>query len=256
LKESLNRANFVSGFDPVAEVIDKDVPLARVLDLNGNGLRAVYDWGKNHSEPALRKAFARFPADPNDTSVAEWLDQCLLPPADVASFIGAVLDALNGCRKERPYRLAWVTFWSHLEPYLGLPPKPDRWLGLLGLDTPAQPHWVIVLRYTAAEAGTLVRPTMLEAGWCALHFPSPPKASLPEGGYCMDLGSPPPGAALVNEYIHQPIEYFIRHWEAAGSKCERTSEATHWDLAEQRRKHHQRLSGRYNDVERWMPFPV
>ncbi len=257
LNESLNSANFVSGFDPVEEVIEGDVPLARVVDLNGQGLQAVYAWGKNHGEPALRKALERFPENPDETSsVSRWLDDCLLPPADVSSFIGVVLQALNGCRQERPYRLAWATFWSRLEPHLGDPPNPDRWLEVLGLGALPQPHWVIALKYTVAEAGTLVRPTMLEAGWNALHFPSPPQAPLGAGGHCMDLGSAPPGAALVNEYIHQPIEHSLQHWENAGRKCARTTGLGGWDLSEQRRRHHRGLSWWYTDVERWMPFPV
>lgn len=117
------------------------------------------------------------------------------------------------------------------------------------------PRWVMPLRYKVREAGTIARPTQLDADWYAYHFPSPPQTPLAMGGHPMDLGSPK-AAQLLPEYIHKQIGHKIDHWIDSGKKIGKTTQAVTANLADMRRAHHELLVSRHGpDVLGWMPDP-
>lgn len=67
--------------------------------------------------------------------------------------------------------------------------------------------WVCLLQVPAERAGTPVRPTQLEAGASAIHFPTPKKLPWSIGGHPVDLH---PGEAvrqLLKEFLYYPISW-------------------------------------------------
>jgi hypothetical protein len=127
----------------------------------------------------------------------------------------------------------------------------------MGMPRPSGQRWLVLLCYTVEEAGNLVRPTQLDAGWCAHHFPSPPQAKLRKGGHPMDLHEAEQIHKPLSEFIHQQIEHKITHWTAAGEMLEQTSGPTMDRLREQRIMHHRRLIREYKEgVARWMPTSI
>jgi len=241
----LNGENSIAG-------VDKDVPLARVVDLNG--LRPVFAWARDDWDSDLSETFAKFPRDLTEQRVGAWLDGKLeaSTEGEKTEFVAAVLQAMNAYRRHTRYQPAWAAAWRAVEPHLGA--GADRWVDVVGLYKPVRPVWVMVLRYKAGEAGMLIRPTQLDAGWYAHHFPSPPIAPLGDGGYAMDLGTAGRATRLVPEFIHDPIDHFPRHWQDAGRLLDRTSHAGAEDLPGQRESHYQLLCRFHmREVRAWMP---
>jgi hypothetical protein len=116
---------------------------------------------------------------------------------------------------------------------------------------------VILLSYTVAEAGTLARPTILDADWYAYHFPSPPQAPLAIGGHPTDLRIAPRANYPLPEYIHKQIPHTLAHWTDVGGKIGRTSSPDPTSLADQRRAHLELLAKIYGpDVLGWMSSPI
>jgi len=125
-----------------------------------------------------------------------------------------------------------------------------------GVATPP-PRWLILLRYTVAEAGTLARPTILDADWYAYHFPSPPQTSLAVGGHPMDLRVTPRATHLLPEYIHKKIPHKLEHWTDLGGKIARTNSPDSTGLVDQRMAHFELLVNTYGqDVLKWMNSPI
>jgi hypothetical protein len=257
--EVLNERNIIT------HLIHKDRPLARLIDLNG--LATLYDWAK----PRLPD-FPRFSPNrpPEYPPFVSWLNQRLSDPSPprLRRFIESTLNVLNEYRAAvGPYQPSWATSWELFAPHLASP--VERWLALLGMYKPIAGHWFIVLRYPVREAGTLARPTILDAGWEAHHFPSPLVAPLDEGyppsplagphgygGHPMDLDLEAE-SDLLPEYIHDQADYRIQQWDAAGRLCRQAGGPTPAGLDAQRRKHHLLLKRRYGEkrVISWMLEP-
>jgi hypothetical protein len=164
---------------------------------------------------------------------------------------------MSSAAETRPFQPSWVTTWEDLAPFLDQ--SPEIWCEGLGVPKQEPSRWLMVLRYTVGEAGTLVRPTFLDAGWAAFHFPSPPQAVLITGGHPMDLrpiDSASPAERLSREFIHSEIQHRIEHWIDAGRRVMRTSRPTSVSLLDRRRHHHGRLVDTYGGVVgEWMPRP-
>lgn len=248
----VNANNLLTGKDEILPYIHKDVKLVRVLDLNG--LRRVFQWAK--SKRRWGESFEKFPRRPNDATIAKWLDEKLQGSIEnqIERFVGTVLDVMNDYRREHPYQPTWATTWTAFEPYLE--DEPDRWLQVLGMAK-VPPRWLILLKYTVREAGTIARPTQLDAGWYAYHFPSPPQAPLGVGGHPMDLRISRKLRCLLPEYIHKQISHPLEHWKDVGSRIGRATAPNLEALAEQRKVHHELLTTRYGkEVCNWMPSPI
>lgn len=244
----VNSSNILDYPLPGMHLIDRDRLFVRVLDLSG--MYGVYRDGQLSGSPA----FSTLPKAISDAALLDWLDFQLesRPTEHVRWFIGHVLDAMDHLRLTTAFQPTWAANWSEFAQYADK--GPDRWAQAMGLKKPSVPRWLILLRYRAREAGTISRPTQLDAGWYAHHFPSPPQAPLATGGHPMDLRTSPGATALLSEYIHEETTHTLAHWDAAGSLVGRTSGAAGGRLEDQRLMHHRLLNLIYGyNVTRWMP---
>ena len=253
---SVNENNLLTG-RALLPMVHKDVKLVRVLDLNG--LAGVCQWG---NDPIRRKrtwelTLLNFPTAITDSEVTRWLDGELggASSAEVERTVSTILDILNAYSHEEPYQPVWVTTWDAFEPHEK--EGPERWLQALGVVR-RPPRWVILLTYSVAEAGTLARPTILDAKGSGYHFPSPPQASVALGGHPMDLRITPRASYPLPEYIHKQIPHKLAHWTGLdGGKIAVTSSPDPTGLADQRRAHLDLLVKTYgSDVLNWMSSPL
>jgi hypothetical protein len=106
---------------------------------------------------------------------------------------------------------------------------------------------ICLLRYSAARAGTCVRPCQLDSGHSAIHFPTPATYT-PCAGYPLDL-RPPDDADLPVEYLH----YYPFDLEEKDIVGWGTAEATSFDLVSVRDRHRERLRSYYGGLpDGWM----
>jgi hypothetical protein len=239
-----------------------DVWLARVIDLNG--LVSVFTTARSRRmnpfkdfpyKPSLRKGIDRSSRDnAYSQEVLRWLDRHLLGTtlSDQKVFVAAVLDAIEAKRENQPHQPSWVTFWRSFEPHVAS--GPERWASVLGLPNRRKcDRWLIVLKYPLRAAGKLVRPTILDAGWAPYHFPSPPQATLGEGGHPVDLRLSSPPDSLIQEFIHEQIPHTFEHWRATKFLLGRTHRPNCGWLAKRRSNHYRLLAREYgNDIQDWM----
>ncbi len=243
----LNDSNLVTGYLRTA-------PLVRALILNGLG--EVFASARETNE-----VFEDFPTDPDEKSVSGWLDRELLPQNDVKTqrFVEATLKELEIARRKQAFQPVWATLWHHFEPYVAEP--TERWMEALGVSWEPAPHdpgdpaparWLVLLKYTVGEAGTLFRPTQFDAGWRAEHFPSPKGVEVDRGGHPVDLGRTTPPPDVLPEFIHLQIDHKPDHFYRIG----RTEQPARSGFPSRRRLHHSRLRSFYAsrmDVYDWMP---
>ncbi|MGA2742440.1 MAG: hypothetical protein ABSG65_34010 [Bryobacteraceae bacterium] len=199
--------------------------------------------------------------NPRDSQqVNDFLSGRLTIPAQRESFLQATLRGLRRYRKkiQRNIRPTWVAEWNSLRPFLD-PNRPERWLRAVGVASD-DPAWLAVFRYPVRRRGKqiqLFRPTQLDAGWYAHHFPSPPEAT-GGGGHTMYLLHPgeilPDPLGLVSEYLHIEIDLSIASWRAAGSLIGMARRAA-GTLDEQRSHHWLLLQENYgkSQILGWMP---
>lgn len=256
----VNANNLLNGQPGVHPLIKPDTRLVRALDLNR--LKPVFLWAQIEGEKKYPgrwgRTFDRFPRDiANDDAVMKFLSEKMESRA-VEDFIKMVLDVMSIHRLENnPYQPVWATTWAAFKDYVS--DGPDRWHQVLGMDKP-KPCWLVLLRYTVREAGTIARPTQLDGGWYQFHFPSPPDAPLSAGGHPMDLRTSPPSNSLLPEYVHKQIRHPPEHWTALAPKYTnygRTTTPASPSLDDQRKTHHRLLTHIYGTgVHSWMNNPI
>jgi hypothetical protein len=253
----LNRLNILIGHYYLDRpLLNKDVKLASVLDLNG--FYTLFLWAAHNR---MRKTewlnvFKDFPNPDFET----WLDSKLTTTlVEQENVIRVTFDVLNSYRREvGPYQPSWVTTWNAFK-HRAIPGDASGWAKALGVNK-LRDRWLIVIKYTVAEAGTLARPTQLDGGNYEWHFPSPTPLPPPQdGGHPMELRIPV--SRLLPEYVHQQLrEYQVSHWERAGKLIGKTGEP--WCLARDitplRNEHHQLLCRCYGSPEiiAWMPKAI
>lgn len=250
LNRTINESNLI--ILPNDVFPSEDTELVRVLDLSG--LNRVFAWAKKKER--WKPKFVELENPNNDTIVYNWLKKNL--PEQVKeqarNFIGFILEVLNDSQIDQPFQPVWATTWKAFTPYKDC--DPQRWVQLLGVRK-EQPSCLVLLKYTVKEAGTLVRPTQLEAGWYECHFPSPPTARLEIGGHPMDLQLPPkihhtqPAKTQtpLPEYLHKQIKHPPQHLLDWGF----VEFPKRQNLRLQRIAHHQKLVKHYGDeVHSWM----
>lgn len=253
LNEELNSENLLDRVSTLGhQQIRKDVSLVRVLDLNGLAI-PVLQWA---AQQKRWREFERFPYR-KPKHIGAWLNEKLEFAGHTEEdksrlrtpFIEVMLEVMNAYRQVASYQPTWTISWESFKPCI--PEGPERWLELTGVCRDDFPHWLILLRYTVGEAGTLVRPTQLDAGWLPQHFPSPPSAD----GHPMDLRISPLPSVLSPEYIHEQIDHDIMHWDDAGRRCAMTQRDVRGSLGDQRRAHHKLLARIYgkSQICYWMP---
>ncbi len=135
----------------------------------------------------------------------------------------------------------------------------ETWLAAVGLPLPPKADCILQFRYPVSAVPVLARPTQLEAGWFAYHFPSPPCALPEDGGYTLNLiasrlSAP---AVLVNEFIHEQIDLGPRYFHAYGIAGPLDPKKQEAEIPERRLSHHRILRERYSDSEinSWMLSP-
>lgn len=207
---------------------------------------------------------------PTDPGVERSLEQLLLggkvtersldtwfenPPVPLETVKRVVLDLYNRYRAKRH---VWVADAEQFD-RVALPHQPDTWLPAVGLPLPAphpdSPHrrdLLLQFRYPAKAVPALARPTQLESGWFAYHFPSPPSAPAEAGGFSLNLGPFHGTRTLVSEYVHEQIDLdpdWLQHAQFLGTESSPESK-----LRQLRISHHE-LLGRHYSLDGWMKNP-
>jgi hypothetical protein len=257
LNPHLNGANIAPHFGLGSP--HKDAMLVRALDLNG--LAPLYQWARERH----RSPFLGPPVAPD--GIAAWLDKKIRGRSnqEVRDFVSGVIGLMNDYLSQvGPYGPVWATMWEELKASVAL--GPHRWLEMLGVPKETFPRWIILLAYPVREAGTLARPTILDAGWRSCHFPSPPplRGAPSYCGHPMDLRYRPAASGLISEFVHMPIKHTMQHWLntslSAGpvGQYGRTTRAIPTSaIVAQRRAHHALLLSIYGRrVRGWMPAYV
>ena len=224
--------------------------LCTMVDLTRIGY--VYAFARELGFPE----FARFErADPS--AVNDFLES-LRDPGLRETILDAIFKALARYRAEESPKIhpTWAAAWTSIESCLN-PKIPRRWIEAVGV-TKDEPIWVAVVRYPAPAQ--LFRPTLLDAGWYAHHFPSPPIAEVQVGGITMDLHSEDLTLnGLVSEYIHRQIDFTLDHWKAAGGLVDLTDgpiPKADQTLSALRKRHLDRLLRRYPSTGPWPNFSL
>jgi len=113
-------------------------------------------------------------------------------------------------------RPIWVARWTQLRKSLKKV-EPSSWNSAVGVFR-SRRTLQLVLRY-AASGVRLVRPTQLDIGYYAFHFPSPSTLDKSRGGFAMSLHdygvTRPP--ELISEYIHPPRQFQFADWLSGGA---------------------------------------
>jgi hypothetical protein len=228
--------------------------LARILNLNG--LAGVISAARGQVG-----SFHDFPLQPGrsgstvstyDLEVLKWLDSRLTGSgSDPDTLIRDLLLALNNSRTRKPYHPTWATTWRDFESVIA--EGAERWCEVVSVPNAGRTaRWVLVLRYRLPPGLPLVRPTILDAGFNAYHFPSPPDFAR-EAGHPMDLRLTPAPQELRPEYIHCQIDHIMEHWEAGGRLLSRAEGPPAGRLGLRRRAHLRLLANSYgSSILGWM----
>ncbi len=261
LDPSLNAENLVDPFGKprrsgegaqpghdVLPVIKPNWLFVRVLDINS--LVPVLQWALSRSVESWTNFLRPFVTVRDDESMCRWLDRKLLgagPPAK-NRFVATLIDIINEHVKAAPtvpptYAMPWKPFETLVHA------GPERWLEIAGEPRLTSPQWVLLLGYTAAEIGGIVRPTQLDA--CGDPYRCPPHRNAPVtcGAHPVDFGCPGAFQPLIPQYIHQPIQHTIEHWQCLGSWLMRAEpigkKLTSRELSKKRERHYRRMEREY-----------
>lgn len=99
---------------------------------------------------------------------------------------------------------------------------PASWLEAVGLPSPGplptdgrlREKVLVILSYSSSELRHLLRPSQIDAGWFAFHFPTPPSRPIDQGGLTMRAGALGPRSAvaddsLVSEFVHRHAATYL-----------------------------------------------
>lgn len=235
---------------------NRDYPLVRVLDLTG--LHNVFTWARDND---LGRPFDRFPGNPESPrfqdQVTNWLRRRIeRSESEVMSFFDKVFALLD---EAEPYQPTWATTWQAFSDFADT--APDDWLDQIGVESPNSGRWLIMLKYPIRALGrkSLVRPTQLDAGWYAFHFPTPRQNMSAEGGHpmCLNTDSLPDG--LLPEFVHTSIRHKTDHIvrRSDGFAIGQTAGTIREPFEELRVTHHGALQRKYglSEVTDWMDDP-
>lgn len=252
-----NQENLVAGARTEIDVMDPNTPLVRVVNLNRE--REAFQWGAREWADPRMDQFVDIAEAGSDRELHDAIGARI--QEDIETFLGTWLDmrkarrsALRATGTTKSDGPVWVTFAEVFEGDVD-PSRdgPDRWFEVVGVHLDGAPVWAILLRYTLREAGTVARPTILDAGGYPYHFPSPPGLEPSLGGFMMDLRIDPACEHLRNEFIHETIDFKFDDWVAAGRRYGETTRPGPDGIDRQRMAHHQLLDRSYDGVMSWMP---
>ena len=271
LDPDLNKNNFHDARPSGLPALHGSKLLVRVLNLSG--LNGVYSAAKQakiagfdgFGKPLKQQRTTGQPPVTEYRSTLDWLDEKLgifqQPSAQfdirrLAShrFLHALLEFKNKFRHATPFQPVWATVWADFSLREWI--MPARWPQMLGVSSnPLDPTWLLLLRYPVREAGSLVRPTQLDSGWYAGHFPTPPPTHTPPPtsltGHPMDLDAATRPRRHLPEFIHQEVDHFSHHLIA----CARVPACPPPALPPPQIRHYHLLARDYNDVPVWTERP-
>lgn len=222
--------------------INSGILLTRVLILNN--MTDVYQWGCRRNIEAFKQLASASRKEVLQRKLAQLLDD------SQPGFIETFCQAYNGRRddkNETKFYPAWVTLWQTVAPYYeSFRQSPRELLDFLGMQTPlgASPFFILVLRYPVRDAGRLVRPTQLDAGWNGNHFPSPPSKPLIRGGCALPRLEKFHTGPFVPEFLHA----WIRLKPSYVVDVLKVDEDSHADLDLLRNRHRTRLQQQFPDL--------
>ncbi len=125
-------------------------------------------------------------------------------------FLCQLLEYCNKRRLTKPFQPTWATLWDRFSAEDWKNPK--RWQTLLGVRPSETETWLLLLCYPVREARAegrpVLRPTQLDAGWYAEHFPVPPQVAT---GHAMELDGDRGPCMPLPEFIHQQIDHRPDH---------------------------------------------
>ena len=151
------------------------------------------------------------------------------------------------CCDDNHFETMWA---SPLNPQV-LEQGADEWLGACGIEKKSD-QWHALLVYSS-ESIELYRPTILEAGWYAFHFPSPPDLPIDQGGIALDSTN------LYDFSNSFPWEFIHRRIELSSAKLHKISVTTSASecCEKLRRRHHGRLVNAFGaETMSWMSNPI
>jgi len=135
------------------------------------------------------------------------------PEADdtsVKSVVNEIFRLTYNLNQNRP---VWAGRWDQLARASDRG-DPSSWSRSLGVRRP-KASLEMVLRYSA-KGLALARPTQLDIGDYAFHFPSPPSLHNHLGGFTLHLGEASREVRLISEYIHPPRQFTFDDWKRGG----------------------------------------
>jgi hypothetical protein len=193
-----------------------DIELLHVLDVTG--LDFAFEWARKE------RRYPEFSTYPSDSVKAfRWLKDRLDSPMRT-EFLEAVLDVLDAFgQKNRPYGPVWFTTRTAFGGTID--EDCSHWLAILGMEKKRLKLCLVVLTYRARDAGTVYRPTQLDAGPNCDHFPSPNRFNA-WSGHPVDFDATPTDRVLRVELIHGPIRQDRQNWarfQESFQTLERTS---------------------------------
>ena len=257
---NLNRENCVFGFSETENLIGTKEQLVNVLSLNGlihvfqACVEELEDFGFNE-----RRGFEKPNTDElnSDKGFGDWLNRMLknASPGKQENFVKSVFDLMNYYKnkKEGYYNAIWVSKWDDFEPFIN--DGANVWVQVLGVKRDMG-TWQIILKYPVGAAEKIVRPTQLESGDYAYHFPSPENTPKKNGGHPMNLGIKKSLELLLSEFVHVQIDYDISYWVDAGRKIDVITENS-CEIGVLRQNHFNLLVKKYGDpIRKWMPDAI
>jgi hypothetical protein len=135
----------------------------------------------------------------------------------------------------------------------------ESWFETVGIPCNTDPPpWLLILQYPSELPLQIFRPTQLEAGAFAYHFPSPDCIPPDTGGLCMHLGdSVSQSGILVPEFIHNECDFKLDHWRDGGERLGRASATLSRSVMRFRARHHALLCEKYTEeaIRAWMKDP-
>ena len=155
--------------------------------------------------------------------------------------------ALRCIDSQGPRPFWWATLSDEMATHAN---DATRLCSALGLGNYEQGNWVLVFDYKVADAGLLYRPTTLDAGGYAFHFPSP--HTHPQG-VSMALRQ---SEVSCTEILHhalpwEPAAYSIRPSVLQLAQAW-TAQQAYADLPAKRQRHRVALQGQFPGDQPWL----
>jgi hypothetical protein len=176
------------------------------------------------------------------TTLAHALNAAL--PDDFKDILGLALRCIDS---QGPRPFWWATLSDEVATHGS---NATLLCSALGLGNYSDGDWVVVFDYTVANAGLLYRPTTLDAGGYAFHFPSPQTHAQ---GVSMALR---PTEASCTELLHHALPWDVAADSVRPSvlrlKDAWTAAAVYDDLPAQRQRHRQTLQGQFPEEQPWL----